>query len=616
MPVIEVKDFWWKYPSFAGEDYPFALKGLNFEINSGEFFGIIGPSGAGKTTLCYALTGIVPHVFRPVLGTEADHVKGEIRAFGQTLTKVESARDEATGLATSNIVGMAQTAPKMGLLLQDPENQFLRMDLLHEIAFGMELLNLPKDEIERRAKESLEIVGLGSLWPIAELIHPSELSGGQKQRAAIASFLALRPEVLVLDEPTSDLDPEGKLSIMKAIDNIRREYKLTIILVEHNPEVMQKYADRVLAIDGGETIAYGTMEEVYSQMKLFAGHGLYSSDIARMGYGANIRYGNRVPFTIDEMMNCIADRRLNRLGTVEEGVKDGEEIIGIEDLNFWYDDGTHALKDVNFSIKKGEFVGLIGQNGAGKTTISRIIAGIYRKYKGNIRIMGQDLRDKKVVEMIPEYVGYVFQNPDHQIFMRRVHDEVVYGLRNMRVPTSEAEERAKEALGAVGLSGKADEDPLFLGKGEKRRLTVASILAMRPKVMIVDEPTTGQDHKMSEDIMQLLGKLNSQGTTIVVITHDMTLVSEHTKRVIVMYHGGVIYDGSTRGFFSNPELLDKAAIIPPLAVRLSQAYVEKHDGTEFPMNAAEWIEAISSKATHKAPLSHGVGPPLLDPDPD
>lgn len=592
-PIVEVKDFWWKYASYAGEDYPYALKGLNFDINKEEFFGIIGPSGAGKTTLCYALTGVIPHVFRPILGREAEQVRGEIRVFGQTLTKVESVKDEATGLTRNKIVGLEQTAPRIGLLLQDPENQFLRMDLLHEIAFGMELLGLPQDEIRTRAKEALEVVGLGPLWPAADLIHPSELSGGQKQRAAIASFLALRPEILVLDEPTSDLDPEGKLSIIKAIDNIRREYKLTIVLVEHNPEVIQRYADRVLAIDKGEAVAYGSMEEVYSQMKLFADHGLYSSDIARIGYNSNVRYKGRVPFTVDEMMSSLQGRKLNDIALEEVGVQSGEEIIEAKDLNFWYEDGTHALKDVSFTIRKGEFVGLIGQNGAGKTTISRVIAGIYRKYKGTIRILGKDLKDEKVVEKIPEYVGYVFQNPDHQLFMRRVYDEVAYGLRNLRLPQSEVDSRAREALGAVGLSGKVDEDPLFLGKGEKRRLTVASILAMRPSVMIVDEPTTGQDHRMSEDIMQLLEKLNSEGTTIIVITHDMTLVSEHTKRVIVMYHGGVIYDGATRAFFSNEELLDKAAIIPPLAVRLSQAYVKRHQEAEFLMNAGEWAQVIS-----------------------
>jgi energy-coupling factor transport system ATP-binding protein len=580
----------------VGQDNPFSLKALNFEIDKEEFFGIIGPSGAGKTTLCYALTGIIPHVFKPIFGREAEDIKGEIRVFGQTLTKVESTKDEKTGSMKEEIVGTAQTASKIGLLLQDPENQFLRMDLLHEIAFGMELLALPSEEIERRAREALEIVGLGSLWPVAGLVHPSELSGGQKQRAAIASFLALRPEVLVLDEPTSDLDPEGKLSIIKAIDNIRKEYKLTIVLVEHNPEVIQRYADRVLAIDNGETVAYGTMEEVYSQMKLFVDHGLYSSDIARIGYHANIQYNNRVPFTIDEIMSSLGDRKLNPFLLEEEGIRAGEEIIDARGLNFWYDDGTHALRDVSFTIKKGEFVGLIGQNGAGKSTISRIIAGIYRKYKGSVKVLGQDLRDKKVVERIPQYVGYVFQNPDHQLFMRRVYDEVAYGLRNLRVSPSEIDERAKEALEAVGLSGKVDEDPIFLGKGEKRRLTVASILAMRPSVMIVDEPTTGQDYRMSEDIMKLLEKLNKQGTTIVVITHDMTLVSEHTKRVIVMYHGGVVFDGSTRTFFSSEELLEKAAIIPPLAVRLSHAYVKRHPQFPYLMNATEWIQAISGKA--------------------
>ncbi len=603
MSIIEVKDFWWRYPSYLGENYPYSLRALNFEINKEEFFGIIGPSGAGKTTLCYALTGIIPHVFKPPLGKEAEYVKGEIRAFGQTLTKVESAKDESTGFVTDKIVGMAQTAPRMGLLLQDPENQFLRMDLLHEIAFGMEMLRLSPDEIESRAKEALEIVGLGALWPVADLVHPSELSGGQKQRAAIASFLALRPEVLVLDEPTSDLDPEGKLSIIKAIDTIRKEYKLTIILVEHNPEVIQKYADRVLAIDKGEIVAYGTIEQVYSQMKLFEEHGLYSSDIARIGYNANLQYNNRVPFTIDEIMSSLGERRLNSFALEEERIKVGEEIIGIKNLNFWYDDGTYALRDVSFAIKEGEFVGLIGQNGAGKSTISRIIAGLYRKYKGSVRVLGKDLRDKKVVERIPEYVGYVFQNPDHQLFMRRVYDEVVYGLKNLRVSQSEMDERAKEALAAVGLNGKTDEDPMFLGKGEKRRLTVASILAMQPRVMIVDEPTTGQDYRMSEDIMQLLEKLNNQGTTIVAITHDMTLVSEHTKRVIVMYHGGVIFDGSTRAFFSNEGLLEKAAIIPPLAVRLSHAYVKKHPQSPYLINAKEWVEAITNRIVEPVRLT-------------
>ncbi len=596
MVLIEVKDFWWKYPSAVGYENPFVLKGISFEVQKDEFFAITGPSGAGKTTLSYSLKGIIPHVFSPPVGKEAEYIKGKVMVFGETLTKVESVKDEKTGAVMNKIVGMAQMAPKIGLVLQDPENQFLRMDLLHEVAFGLELLGLPPDEIEKRTKEALEIVGLSDLWPIANLVHPAELSGGQKQRVAIASFLALRPEILILDEPTSDLDPEGKLSIVKAIDNIRKEYKITIVLVEHNPEIIQKYADRVLAIDKGEVIAYGITEEVYSQMKLFNEHGLYASDIMRTAYYAGVNYGKRIPLTIDEMMASIGDRELQQFPLEDEIKAEEEKIIEINDLNFWYEDGTQALRGVSFTIRKGEFVGLIGQNGAGKTTVSRVIAGFYKKYKGTVKVLGHNLRDKNIVRSIPRYVGYVFQNPDHQIFMRSVYDEVAYGLRNIGVPSSELDARVREAVERVSLADKIDEDPMFLGKGEKRRLAVASILAMKPSVLIVDEPTTGQDFRMSEDIMKLLHELNNQGTTIVTITHDMMLVSEYTKRVIVMYQGRVMYDGATRGFFSSPELLDKAGIISPMAVRLSYAYRERHPSAPFLINVREWVQALTGKS--------------------
>ncbi|MGD0643987.1 MAG: energy-coupling factor transporter ATPase [Candidatus Bathyarchaeia archaeon] len=595
MTVFEVKDFWWKYRSFVGVENPYTLKGLSFTVEKGEFLGIIGPSGAGKTTLCYALTGIIPKVFTVPYGKENEHIKGEIKLFGQTLTKVDKVKNEKTGNMVDKVVGMKQTAPRVGLLLQDPENQFLRMDLLHEISFGMELLGLPEREIESRAKEALELVGLGPLWPIADLVHPSELSGGQKQRAAIASFIALRPEVLVLDEPTSNLDPEGKLGIIQAIDNIKKEYDITIILVEHNPEVIQKYADKVLAINDGQAIAYGPTEQVYSQMKLFEENGLYASDIARIGYQSGLNYNGRVPFTVEEMLETVeaTNQKPLAFNLIDEPIdQTTQEIISVKDLNFWYDDGTHALRGVTFAIKQGEYVGLIGQNGAGKSTISKIIGGLYKKFQGEARVMGMNLRDKKVIQRIPCYVGYVFQNPDNQIFMRKVYDEVAYGLKNLKMPQQEVDQRVKEALNSVGLLSKIDEDPMFLGKGEKRRLTVASILAMNPKIMIVDEPTTGQDFRMSEDIMNLLEELNKGGTTILVITHDMTLVSEHTKRVIVMHNGAVLYDGSTRGFFSNEELLEKADIIPPMAARFSIEYKKKNIACSNQMNVKEWVAAL------------------------
>ena len=340
---------------------------------------------------------------------------------------------------------------------------------------------------------------------------------------------------MVLDEPMSNLDPEGKFSIIRAIDRIRSEYDITIVVVEHNPEVIQRYADKVLAINNGQTIAYGTTEEVYCQSKLFDENGLYSSDIARIGWQSGLNYNGRVPFTVDEMIQACEDKKLSESVEDDPLDKDAEEIISVKNLEFSYDDGTQALKGVTFAIKKGEYVGLIGQNGAGKSTISKIISGLYKKFEGEAKVMGLNLRDKKVIQKIPCYVGYVFQNPDNQIFMRKVYDEVAYGLKNLKIPQQEIDHRVNEALKSVGLLAKIDEDPMFLGTGEKRRLTVASILAMNPKIMIVDEPTTGQDFRMSEDIMDLLEELNKAGTTILAITHDMTLVSEHTKRVIVMH---------------------------------------------------------------------------------
>ena len=212
----------------------------------------------------------------------------------------------------------------------------------------------------------------------------------RKQRAAIASFIALRPELLVLDEPMSNLDPEGKLSIIQAIDRIRNDFDITIIVVEHNPEVIQKYADKVLALNNGQAIAYGTAEEVYSQQKLFEENGLYASDIARIGWQSGLTCKGRVPFTVDEMVEACECKPKPFLKDIEDYKPDetAEEIISIKNLDFSYEDGTQALKNVNFTIRKGEYVGLIGQNGAGKSTVSKIISGLYKKFQGEAKVMG------------------------------------------------------------------------------------------------------------------------------------------------------------------------------------------------------------------------------------
>jgi energy-coupling factor transport system ATP-binding protein len=578
LKAVDVVDLWWRYPSYDGSSSDYVLKGLSFSVDRGEFFAIVGPSGAGKTTLCYALTGIIPSMFKLPAEALGQYMRGKVRVMGEDPLSRGSGR------------------PRVGLLLQDPENQFLRMDLLHELSFGMQMLGLPEDEIERRAREALEVVGLGNLWAIADKVHPSELSGGQKQRVAIASFLAMRPDVLILDEPTSDLDPEGKISVIEAIDQIRKEHDLTLVLVEHNPEVVLRFANRVMVIDDGKQVALGPTEEVYSRVEEMMKHGIYLPDVTRIAHTSGITYRGRVPFTVEEMAELLKGRELYPELLFEEKMNNAELAVEIRDLNFWYEDGTHALKGINLKVARGTFAALVGRNGSGKTTTARVVAGIYRRYRGEVRVMGRELREKSMRSSIHGIVGYVFQNPDNQIFMRRVRDEVAYGLRNMGMDEEEIEERVRQALSEVGLEDKVDEDPMFLGKGEKRRLGLASVLAMRPPIIIVDEPTTGQDYRMSQDIMKLLASLNSAGTTVIAITHDMTLVSEYAKEVIGMADGKVVYSGSTRGFFSDEEVVSRVGVLPPGSVRLS--YQLRHLNEAFPvlMNAEEWVRAIAGSA--------------------
>ncbi len=576
MNAIEVTDLWWRYPSYEGLENDYVLKGISFSVDQGEFFAVVGPSGAGKTTLCYALTGIIPTIFKIPQEQLPSHMKGHVSVMGEDPSRRRRAR--------------------IGLLLQDPENQFLRMDLLHEVTFGMQMMGLPQEEIEKRAKEALEVVGLGSLWHIADKVHPSELSGGQKQRVAIASFLAMTPDVLILDEPTSDLDPAGKLSVIQAIDDVHREHDLTLLLVEHNPDVVMKFADRVLVLDEGKQVMIGSVADVYSKVDELGKHGVYLPEVSRMAWAAGVTYRGRVPFTVHEMERALADAKLEpelepELPSMKEAVG-YEPAIQIRDLHFWYEDGTHALRGIDLNVNKGAFAAIIGQNGSGKTTLARVVAGIYKKYRGTLRVMGGDLSDKRFRRLIHGLVGYVFQNPDSQIFTRSVHDEVAYGLRNMGLEEEEVEERIKQSLSDVGLLDKIDEDPMFLGKGEKRRLGLASVMAMRPPMIIVDEPTTGQDFRMSQDIMRLLSLLNARGTTVIAITHDMTLVAEYAKQVIAMAGGKVIYSGSTRDFFSDPVNVSRAGVMAPGSVQLSYAMRKQNPRFPLLMNVAEWVAAL------------------------
>ncbi len=588
MDAVTIKNFYWKYPNFAGVASDFALKNINLTIKDGEFFGITGPSGAGKTSLCFSIAGLIPHQMQLNERDPRQHISGTVQVFGETVTAVK----ETDG--KHEIIGKGVMAPEVGLVMQDPESQFLTMSVKQELSLGLQFLSFSMAEIESRIKEALDRVGMVDIYDIADKIHPSELSGGQKQRLIIAAFIAMRPKILILDEPTSDLDPAGKLEIIEAIRKLKEAGDLTVILVEHNPELMQDFADRMIVLNEGTIVATGKPDEIYSNINLVEKYNIYAPEIAELKCGDDSKRCTTIKSFIESIPEGV------NFKSTENKVFDEESpvLIEVKDLKFAYEDGTQALKGLSFEVRQNELLALIGQNGSGKSTLSKILSGIEGNFHGVVNIAGLDLHDVKNRRNMPRHVGYVFQNPDHQIFNRSVYDEVAYGLKNMRVSQPVIKERVNTVLKSVNLIDKIKEDPLFLGRGQKRRLGVASVLAMHPEIIIVDEPTTGQDYKMSKEIMELLKKLNEDGTTIIVITHDMRLVAEFCPRSVVMSQGKIVYDGSTFDLFKNDEVLEKASLRAPQIVRLSKEMMKLGISEDIILTAEE----VNKTLTHEQSL--------------
>lgn len=577
--IVEVKDLSWRYPAFAGHENPWALNGLSLSIEKGEFLGITGPSGAGKTTLCHFLAGILPHQSKFPGGIQ-EYLRGEVRVLGEVVTELREGR----------LGGHGVMAPRVGLIMQDPENQFLALTVLHEVSLGCQMLELDASTIDIRVKAGLESSGLGYLWPVADLLHPAELSGGQKQRVAIAAFLALRPELLILDEPTSDLDPIGKGEIVETVKTLRDAYDLTVVMVEHMPEAMLAFADRVALIADGRIETIEAPRRFYSGVELAESHGVRLPELARIAAAAGVR---PIPLTVAEGLQTLVPR-VEGAVVINEIERSDTAVIETNDVWFHYPDGTLALRGVSTRVMRGDYLALLGRNGSGKTTLAKIFNGIYAPEKGTAQILGQDVGDKRVRRQLARQVGYVFQNPSHQLFTREVYQEVAYALRNLGLSKDEIDNRIVGALEAVALSDKIHEDPMFLGKGQQQRLAVACVLAMEPSILIVDEPTTGQDYRMTKSIMGLVDDLHQRGTTIALITHDMSVVAEHCKQATVLHEGRILFSGSTRELFTRPDVLTAAFLDTPQAVSLSLA--ARAARSEFPvlLNSREWVAAMAT----------------------
>lgn len=563
--VLSIENLWYRYP----RSDKWALKNINFKVNKGEFVVLTGPSGCGKSTLALTIVGYIPHVI------ERGEMKGNVFVKGISTRKKE----------------LHELTQLVGIVLQNPEDQLFALTVEEDVAFGPENLALPKEEIRRRVDKAMKDAGV---W---EIRHKEifALSGGQKQRTAIAGILAMEPEILIFDEPTSDLDPQGAYSVLSIISEIQERRDVTVILIEHRLDEVSKYADRIILMDKGEIIIDAEPHEAYKKLDEFLKRGVRPPQVSEAVFKYNQIVESKdsmIPITLEEaesIFRQILNGKIEYPLELEDKLIRGEEpIISFKDVWVRYPDGTVAVKGVSLDIYRGEMVAIIGKNGSGKSTLMSLTAGLNKPWKGKVIVAGLDVSETSTRELV-KHVGYVFQNPDHQLFTNSVEEELAFGPRNFNVGEEEIKRRVEETLEMLELKEMRHYHPHSLSRGQRRRLAVASVLTMHPEILVLDEPTTGQDWGHSVMLMELAKKLNREkNVTVIFITHDMRIVAEYAQRVVLMEDGKILMDTGPRTLF-NSEEITKHNIYPPYITQLSHRIFSNRPPV---LTVEEFIEGI------------------------
>lgn len=559
MSVITVENLRYRYPH-AKE---LALDGLDFSVEKGEFIGIIGENGAGKSTLSQALMGLVPQFYKGAYG-------GTVMVDG-----IEAGRTP-----------VAQLCGHVGLVFQNPFNQLsgAKDNVYEEVAFGMQNLGVPAEEMKNRVEEALKLL---DIWQYRDR-NPFDLSGGQMQRVAIASVLVMRPDVMILDEPTSQLDPEGSDEVFKAVETLT-DSGITILMIEQKIEKLAAYCDRILLLHKGKQIAFDTPQKVFSMPDL-NNYGIQAPAFTRICKAEGVTLADGTyPVTVEEAAGVLREKRLGapacadggerahkaagveaaQAGGPAESAVSSDEQFCIENLDFSYLADVPVLKNLNMKLDKRP-TAIIGQNGAGKTTLVKLLKGLLKPVSGSIYFHGEDISGKTVA-MLAGNVGYVFQNPDDQIFKYNVMDEILFGPLNIGMDAERAKKEAERALKLTGLTGKEKENPYDLELYERKMTAIASVLAMDTDVLILDEPTIAQDWKGRQIIGGIIHSLSERGKLVIAILHDMDFVAENFERVIIMAHGRVLADGTAKEVFAQEEALKKARLQKPYVMQLCEA---------------------------------------------
>ena len=532
--IISFKNFGFKYTAQAEP----TLKGINLDIHKGEKVLICGPSGCGKSTLFNCLNGLIPASY-----------SGD--ATGELIIKGKSFKD-------LDIFSLSKIT---GTVLQDSDGQFIGLTVGEDIAFAMENDNVQLNEMRERVIEAAKKVGIDSFLNHA----PHELSGGQKQRVSLAGVMVDNVEIFLFDEPLANLDPASGKKTIELIDQIYKDTGATIIIVEHRIEdVLHRSVDRVVLMGEGSIILDTTPD------KLLSSDSLIKNGIREPLYVTALKYAGveikeeMKPGMIDTLILSDGDKKkvIDWIESVPDKPQMDNRPILLEtkNLSFSYPNGKEALKDINFSIKKGEMMSIVGRNGAGKSTFCKVICGFEKESKGNIYLDEKDISNLSIKERA-EKIAYVMQNPNQMITKPMIRDEVALGLiLDGRFSQDEINERVDEALKVCGLYPFRSWPISALSFGQKKRVTIASILVMRPPIIILDEPTAGQDFRHYTAIMEFLKSLNEMGYTIILITHDMHLMIEYSDRAVVFTEGEMIADGKSEMILTDDILLEKASL--------------------------------------------------------
>ena len=538
MSAIRVADLRVSYPSpLLDGTRVCALRGISLEVAAGEFLALMGPVGAGKSTLCLALNGAIPH------GVDCEFSGSVIVAGQETRT-----------------TPFAQLARRVGLVFENAEAQLFNATVADEIAFGLEGMSLPVDEIERRIDAVLAQVSL----PGFRDRSPRTLSGGEERRLALASVLAMQPQVLVLDEPTAGLDARGRYEVLTAIERLQTENRaeMTVVMATQDAEAVARFADRIAVLRDGQVALIGSPEEVFSQVETLETWGLAVPQLARLAHCLKLpplctpqRAAERWAGLIDPPAPPVVPATPRSGPTMDR-------IVEIRDLRYEYPaSGQPALHGVTLDIARGEWLSIVGINGSGKTTLLKHLNGLLHPTSGTVLVDNHNTRDQQVGQLA-RIISYLPQNPDHSIFCASVREEVAYGPRQLGLRGPALEARVADSLDLLGLTPLAEYPPAVLGYGQRRCVALASVLSMDAPVLALDEPSVGLDLATVTRLMDVISDRHRQGTTVVMVTHDLDLVARHAQRAIVLSEGRICAQGEPEDLLADVSLVREAGLEP------------------------------------------------------